>query len=224
MRAPRSLVMGQRSRRGVALVIVLCALFLLCVVIFGLAKRIDQEMYLSSRDNRSLEARALAFSGTQIALHPQVKAGTPALRRQIDRTHRYEARCVGEGGRLQLNWLLMGEDQTKLGVLKQYLENKGLNFQDREALVDCLLDFIEPGGKTHLNGSSIGADGQAVPRVGGAAVVWRGGGVGAGPGAADARGDRTVAGVAGDDAAGAGGARRGCGDAEAAAGHGVGRG
>ena len=151
------------SRRGVALVIVLCALFLLSMIIFGLAQRINQEMYLTGRDNRSLEARALAFSGLQIALHPQATVRTPALRRQVDSNHRYEARLAGEGGKLNLNWLLAGEDLTRIALLQQYLAVRGLTFQEQQTLVDCLLDFVSPNSTTHPNGTKIAADGQTVP-------------------------------------------------------------
>ena len=142
---------------------VLCALFLLTLIVFGLARRIDDELLLSARDNRALEAKALAYTGLQIALHPLASVKTPALHRQVDATHSYNARIVGEGGKLNLNWLLAGEDQRKVGILKTYLENKGLNFQEREILTDCLLDWVEPGGTTHLNGSKTGLDGQPVP-------------------------------------------------------------
>lgn len=110
-----------------ALVIVLCALFLLCLLIFGLALRLGQDMYLTGRDNRSLDARALAYSGVQIALHPQVSQKTPALRKAVDATHRYEARLAGEGGKLNLNWLLSGDDPNRVALLKQYLEVRGLS-------------------------------------------------------------------------------------------------
>ena len=148
---------------GVALVIVLCALFLLSMVIFGLAQRLNQEIFLSGRDARALEARALAYSGVQIALHPRVKVRTPALRHQVDAQHGYQARLVGEGGKLHLNWLLQGEDPDRLALLRRYLEIRGLNFQDRETLVDCLLDYVGGTGKTHLNGSQTTADGEPVP-------------------------------------------------------------
>ena len=143
--------------------IVLCALFLLSLVIFGLAQRMNEEVFLSGRENRALEARALAYSGVQIALHPKVKLKTPALRHQTDARHRYEARYTGEGGKLNLNWILQGEDPDRLALLKRYLEIRGLNFQDRETLVDCLLDYVGGGGKTHLNGSPTTADGVPVP-------------------------------------------------------------
>lgn len=142
---------------------VLCALFLLTLIVFGLARRVNDELLLAGRDNRALEAKALAYTGLQLALHPLASPRTDALHRQVDARHRYLARITGEGGRLNLNWLLTGEDQRKLGVLKTYLENKGLNFQEREILTDCLLDWVQPGTTTHLNGSKTGLDGQPVP-------------------------------------------------------------
>ncbi len=142
---------------------VLCALFLLSLVIFGLAKGLDQQTYLSSNEGHALEARALAYSGLEIALHPNATARTPILHRQVDRTHRYDARITGEGGKLNLNWLLAGEDPRKITLLKHYLESRGLNFEQREILADCMLDWIKPGNMTHLNGSKVGLDGLPTP-------------------------------------------------------------
>ena len=159
----RDLLPARRRCRGVALIMVLCALFMITLIVFGLARRVDDELLLASRDDHALEAKALAFTGLQIALHPLSSVKTEALHRNVDARHRYAARILGEGGRLNLNWLLAGEDQRKIGILKQYLENAGLNFQEQEILTDCLLDWVKPGTTTHLNGSRVGLDGQPVP-------------------------------------------------------------
>ncbi len=154
----------RRGRRAaVALVMVLCALFLLSMVIFGLAQHLDQQTYLIGNEGQALDAKALAFSGLEVALHPLASAQTPALHRQVDRTHSYNARIVGEGGKLNLNWLLAGDDPRKITLLKRYFELRGLNFQQREILADCMLDWITPGDTTHLNGSKVGLDGLPVP-------------------------------------------------------------
>lgn len=165
MRAETFAHPAERAKRSqaVALVMVLCALFLLSLVIFGLAQRVKEDVFMTGRDNRALDARALAFTGVQIALHPLSSFRTPALRRNVDGTHRYEARLLGEGGKLNLNWLLTGEDPRKLEMFKGFLENRGFNFQEREIFVDCLLDWIEPGSTHHLNGSKTGLDGLPVP-------------------------------------------------------------
>ena len=142
---------------------VLCALFLLSLVIFGLATRVRDETFVSGRDDRSLDARTLAYSGVQIALHPQASVRTPALRRKLDAGHQYQVQLAGEGGKINLNWLLVNEDQKKLDLFKTYLENKGLGYQEREVFVDCLLDWVKSGDTHHLNGSKVGLDGQPVP-------------------------------------------------------------
>ena len=154
---------SRRRREGVALILVMCTLFLLTLVIFGLAQRLNEQVFDVRRDNLGLEAKALAYSGLSIALHPQVTVKTPALRHQVDKTHRYEARLTGEGGKINLNWLLAGEDPRKVGVLKSYLEAKGLDVQQTETLVDSLLDWIVPDNLPHLNGSETTVDGSPVP-------------------------------------------------------------
>lgn len=150
-------------RAGLALVMVLCALFLLTLVIFGLATHVRDETFVSGRDDRSLDARALAYTGVQIGLHPLASVKTAALHHKLDAGHQYQVQLVGEGGKINLNWLLVNEDQKKLDMFKTYLENKGLSFQEREVFVDCLLDWVKPGDTHHLNGSKVGLDGQPVP-------------------------------------------------------------
>lgn len=142
---------------------VMCALFLLSMVIFGLASRLNQQLFSMRQDNLSLEAKALAYTGFQIALHPQVTIKTPALRKQVDATHRYAARIVGEGGKINLNWIIRGEDPAKLLILRRFLEAKGLDVQETETFVDCLLDWVDPDNIAHLNGSETGLDGLPAP-------------------------------------------------------------
>ncbi len=151
------------GRGGVALILVLCALLVLSFVVLALARHVDQAVFLATRETRALDARALAYSGLQIALHPQASVKTPALHRQVDRNHAYQARITGEGGKLQLNWMLAGEDPVKIDVLKHYLENLGIQSKDCDTLVDCMLDYVSPGNLHHLNGSRTTVDGSPVP-------------------------------------------------------------
>jgi hypothetical protein len=72
----------------------------------------------------------------------------------------YKVRITSEGGRLNINWLLRGEDPRKLTILKQWLENRGLEFQEREAFVDCLLDYVDGDDLKRLNGQETEGDYQ----------------------------------------------------------------
>ena len=151
------------AERGIALVMVLAALFLLSLVVFGLARRVQDETFVAGQDSRALDARALAFTGSQIGLHPLATVKTAALVHVYDAHHRYEVRLAGEGGKINLNWLLAGEDARKVDLLKTYLENKGFSYQEREQFTDCLLDWVKPGDVHHPNGSKLAVDGQPVP-------------------------------------------------------------
>jgi hypothetical protein len=130
----------------------LWALFLLSAMIISWAAEIDSRLALSGNANRVLEAEAMACSGAEVALTPIIKPGSPNLRRQMEGRQSYEARITGEGGRLNLNWLLAGEDPVRLDILRRYLENKGVDLNERDLMVDALLDWVEPNtGLHHLN-------------------------------------------------------------------------
>jgi hypothetical protein len=137
----------------------LWALFLLSAMVISWAVEIDSRLALSGNANRVLEAEAMACSGAEVALNPIIRPGSPNLRRQMEGRQSYEARITGEGGRLNLNWLLAGEDPVRLEILRRYLENKGVDLNERDLMIDALLDWVEPNtGLHHLNAPPEGDD------------------------------------------------------------------
>src|SRR2546428_1251799 len=112
--------------RGAALMLALWALFLLSAMLISWTLDIDSRLTLSGNANRVLEAEAMACSGAEVALHPSIKPGSLNLSGGLGAGKSYEARITGEGGRLDINWLVAGEDPNKLEILKRYLENKGI--------------------------------------------------------------------------------------------------
>ena len=142
--------------RGAAIMLALWALFLLAAMVISWALDIDSRFALSSNANRRLEAVAMACSGAEVALNPQIKAGSPNLRRQLGDRRSYEARITGEGGRLNINGIvqfaLAGQPQ-RLEILRSYLENKGIDLNEREHMLDSLLDWVDPDNLVRLNGA-----------------------------------------------------------------------
>lgn len=136
----------------------LWALFLLSAMIISWALDINSRLSLSGNTNRVLEAEAMACSGAEVALHPLVKPGSPNLVRHIGRTKSYEAHISGEGGRLNINWIVAGEDPNRLEILRRYLENKGIDLNEREHMMDCLLDWVDPDDLVRLNGAEASDD------------------------------------------------------------------
>ena len=129
----------------------LWALFLLSALIISWALDIDSRLSLSGEATRTLKAEAVACSGAEVALHPAVTPNSSNLSGQLGDAS-YEARLTGEGGRLNVNWLVAGEDPGRMEILRRYLENKGVDLNEREAMVDSLLDWVEPNtGLHHLN-------------------------------------------------------------------------
>ncbi|MEY2439646.1 MAG: ral secretion pathway protein, partial [Verrucomicrobiota bacterium] len=143
----------RRNGRGAALMLALWALFLLSAMIISWALDIDSRLIMAGKANRILEAEAMACSGAEVALHPHVKPDSSNLVGQIGDRGTYEAHVTGEGGRLNLNWLLAGEDPVRLGILRKYLENKGIELNERDRMIDCLLDWVDPDNLVRLNGA-----------------------------------------------------------------------
>lgn len=153
---------NQRRETGAALMLALWALFLLSAMVISWALEISSEFAISGNASRVLEAEAMASSGAELALDPQVQPGSTVLHGSLGQNQRFDARIVGEGGRLHLNWILSGEDPGRLEILKRYLENKGVDINERDRMVDCLLDFVDPDDLPRLNGAE--ADGTYRPK------------------------------------------------------------
>jgi len=143
----------QKNRRGAALMLSLWALFLLSATVIAWALEIDARMSLSGNASRVVEAEATACSGAEVALDPVVAPGSSILHGSLGRNQTYQAQITGEGGRLNLNWLVAGEDPQRLEILRKYLENKGVDLNERDRMIDCLLDGLPPGDLVRLHGA-----------------------------------------------------------------------
>lgn len=136
----------------------LWALFVLSAVVVAWALEIDSRLTLESQANRVIEAEAMASSGAELALHPAVTAATPVLRGSLGPRQSYEATIVGEGGRLNLNWIVAGEDPQRRELLRRFLEVKGVDLNERDAMIDALYDWVDPDNLPRLNGAEMDAD------------------------------------------------------------------
>ncbi len=135
--------------RGAALMLSLWALFLLSAMVISWALDIDSRLTLSGNANRVLAAEAMAASGAEVALHPSVRPSSPNLHRKVGHREGYEVRVTGEGGRLNLNWLTAGEDPIRVEILRRYLEHNGIDLNERDRMMDALLDWVEPNTGLH---------------------------------------------------------------------------
>jgi general secretion pathway protein K len=152
---------NRRQSRAAAILLALWALFLLSAMVISWALDINTRLTLSSTANRALEAEAMACSGAEIALHPSVKPGSPVLRGGFPPNQSYQAKITGEGGRLNLNLLLAIDNPANIEVVRKYLEVKGVDLNERDRMIDCLMDWIDPDNLVRLNGAEDDGDYKA---------------------------------------------------------------
>ena len=141
------------NHRGSSLLLVLWALLLLTGAVFGWLAWVQGHIATHGEESRAMEARFMAHSGAVIALHPQTTLLTPLPPEELAPGAGYEVRVQSEGGKLNINWLMRGEEPMKIEIFKQYLARRGLDFHQREVFVDCLLDYIDADNIKRLNGA-----------------------------------------------------------------------
>ena len=140
-------ILRTKRIRGAAIMLALWALFLLSALVIAWALDIKSRLAISGEGTRMLKAEAVACSGVEVALHPSTKPGSPNLDGQLDGGATYHARLTGEGGRIDLNWVASGPGPVE--VLRRYLENKGIDLNERDLMIDALLDWVQPGTGLH---------------------------------------------------------------------------
>jgi hypothetical protein len=140
-------------RRAAAIMLALWALFLLSAMVISWALDINTRLTISGSANRLLEAEAMACSGAEVAMNPSVKPGSTALRGSLAPNQSFQARITGESGRLNLRTLLAGEKPANLELLRKYLEVKGVDLNERDLMIDCLLDWVDPDNLVRVNGA-----------------------------------------------------------------------
>jgi general secretion pathway protein K len=145
--------MTRSNSRAAALVLSLWALFLLAALVMSWALNIDSRLKISGSENRILEAQAMAASGAEVAIAPAIKPSSPNLQGKFGPRQSYSARITGEGGRLNINWLVAGENPARIEMLRHYLELKGIDLNERDGMIDSLLDWVDPDDLVRLNGA-----------------------------------------------------------------------
>ncbi len=146
------------QERAAALLLVLWAMILLSAAVIAWAKWVEQDIIQTGEANRQAEARIMANSGITMALNKSVSQNSPQLKREFGTQLGYQVRMVGEGSRINLNWIVAGANELKLNFFKQWLERMELDYQDRETLVDCLLDYVDSDDLRRNNGCESEAD------------------------------------------------------------------
>src|SRR6187397_1129796 len=123
-----------------ALLLALWAMFVLSAAVLVWAAFIQHTMTVAGEQLNDTEARAMAHSGIALAMHPLVKKETPVLQMQTEADPGFRVRMISEGAKLNINTLLIGEDPRRIEIFKKWLEFRGIDYNARERMIDCLHD------------------------------------------------------------------------------------
>jgi type II secretory pathway component PulK len=138
------------ARRGSALLIVLWALLLLGMAVFGVVEIVELSIDHTSYDQRALTARGLALSGLALGLNPQLLKDDPILAEAPAADQQFKATFGSEGARLNLNYVLLSKHKE---ILVNLFTQWGLGVDQANHVADCLYDWVTPGDLKSLDGA-----------------------------------------------------------------------
>jgi len=156
--APIGAAGGRLRRRaarqgGSALLAVFWSIMVLTLAISGWFFWLQQRVQEHGEDARGAEAMAMAHSGYAVASNPKVDRYSSLLHAEPLPGMGYRVAMESEGGRINLVWILTGNDRARLNLFKQWLEFViGIEPIARDRLMDCLLDYVDADNITRPNG------------------------------------------------------------------------
>lgn len=139
--------------RGAALMVVLWLIAVLAMASITALRVIAFDMDVAASTIHGARARHLAEMGVAIASNPVIERDDPLLfYRNEEKNEGYEVRLGSEGGRFNINALVGGRDTD---LLLNLFENWGMEFEESEALVDALTDWIDADDEVSVNGAEV---------------------------------------------------------------------
>lgn len=143
-----------RSRRGAALLAVIWLIAILGIATMSALRVISFDMELASAKIHGSRARQVAEMGIAVGSNPVVKRWDPILRQLNGETGEgFEVRVMSEGGRFNINAILLQEDKA---LLRSIFEQWGLDLDASQAVADALGDWVDADGNVALNGAEEG--------------------------------------------------------------------
>lgn len=139
---------------GAALLAVIWLIAILAIATMSALRVITFDMELASAKIHGSRARQIAEMGIAVGSNPVVKRSDPILRQLNGETGEgFEVRVMSEGGRFNINAILLKEDKP---LLRSIFEQWGLELDDAQAVTDALGDWVDADDNVGLNGAEKG--------------------------------------------------------------------
>jgi type II secretory pathway component PulK len=112
---------------------------------------ISFDLELATAKVHGSRARQVAEMGIAVGSNPVVKRSDPLLRKMGgDSGEGFEVRVVSEGGRFNINAILLSDDKA---LLSSIFSNWGLDIDQAQEVVDALGDWVDADDNVSLNGA-----------------------------------------------------------------------
>ena len=137
--------------RGAALLGVLWVIAILGLACVAALRVITFDTEIASAKIHGSRALQIAEMGVAVGSHPQVKRSDPILHQLNGSTGEgFEVRLTSEGGRFNINYILLKQDKTLLRDIFTYW---GLELDAAQAVADALGDWVDSDDNVALNGA-----------------------------------------------------------------------
>lgn len=140
-----------QAKRGAALIAVLWLIAILGLATLTALRVIKFDMDLASAKIHGSRARQIAEMGIAVGSNPAVKRTDPILRQMnADSGEGFEVRVISEGGRFNINYILIQDDKA---LLREIFSKWGMELEDAQAVADALGDWVDQDDNVALNGA-----------------------------------------------------------------------
>jgi type II secretory pathway component PulK len=144
---------ARQHPRAAALLAVIWLIAILAIATMSALRVISFDVEVASAKIHGSRARHLAEMGIAVGANPAVMRSDPLLQ-QFDGEagEGFDVRLVSEGGRFNLNAILLKEDESLLLSIFTYW---GLELDEAQEIIDALGDWVDADDETRLNGAEI---------------------------------------------------------------------
>ena len=141
----------RRKSRGAALMAVIWLIAILSLACISTLRVISFDMEIASAKIHGSRARQIAEMGIAIGSNPVVKRSDPILRQMDGESGEgFEVKIVSEGGRFNINSIILQEDKA---LLRTLFVDWGLELDAAQEVADALGDWVDADDDEALNGA-----------------------------------------------------------------------
>ncbi len=144
------LPLNPRHKKGAFMIAVFWIMAVMGLALVATTRIARYQSSVAAAQMNGIEARQLAEMGVAVAANPQVEKWDLILNRDFGDGTGYNAKITSEGGRFNINYILLSEDKE---LIRRILDNWDIDFDQASEIADALTDWIDADDNEQLNGA-----------------------------------------------------------------------